>query len=272
MGGGVELSVRLGTLLGQDGKPAELLGWAPVHAEQARAIAAGHGGGSWRYVITDGDGYPIVVGPLRRRPTTSIRGPSRAVVELLVDRAGLLALAGRSDLPDGWPAVIAEMTAGLARAGAPAGDPTARGPRAALRRWIRARDRTCVHPFCRVPARRTDADHSIEYARGGATTDANLGSACKHDHRLRHEGGWILTQIATGHFLWTSPHRKLETLPNRGTLDRPRRRNPRCTIRPPPREHPCTSDSPVLRPMRTYPATACLMIFVSWPAATVSSL
>jgi len=205
MGGGVELSVRLGTLLGQDGKPAELLGWAPVHAEQARAIAAGHGGGSWRYVITDGDGYPIVVGPLRRRPTTSIRGPSRAVVELLVDRAGLLALAGRSDLPDGWPAVIAEMTAGLARAGAPAGDPTARGPRAALRRWIRARDRTCVHPFCRVPARRTDADHSIEYARGGATTDRNLGSACKHDHRLRHDGGWILTQIATGYFLWTSP-------------------------------------------------------------------
>jgi HNH endonuclease len=91
--------------------------------------------------------------------------------------------------------VIAEIaTTTRANLGPPNADPTARLPGAALRRWISVRDRTCVFPGCRVPAHRADADHTTEHARGGSTTDDNLGPGCRHDHRLRHDGGWRIVQ------------------------------------------------------------------------------
>src|SRR4030095_6677538 len=94
-------------------------------------------------------------------------------------------------LPPGWDRVIAEITTRTqADAGAPNADPAARLPGAALRRWVHLPDRTCVFPGCRVPAHRADADHTTEHARGGPTTDDNLGSACRHDPPLRHNGHW----------------------------------------------------------------------------------
>jgi hypothetical protein len=81
-----------------------------------------------------------------------------------------------------------------------------RGPQAGkpMRRRTEIRDRTCTHPRCRTPAHGTDGDHIQEWARGGATRDGNIGSACRHDHRLRHEGGWIVTQPDPGHLVSTS--------------------------------------------------------------------
>jgi hypothetical protein len=55
-----------------------------------------------------------------------------------------------------------------------------------------------------VHAHRGDADHSVEHAAGGETTDTNLGALCRHDHRLRHDGGWTLEQTSPGRFTWTS--------------------------------------------------------------------
>jgi hypothetical protein len=55
-----------------------------------------------------------------------------------------------------------------------------------------------------VPAHRADADHSVEHGNGGPTIDTNLGPGCRHDHRLRHHGGWTLTHTKPGHFTWTS--------------------------------------------------------------------
>ena len=82
-----------------------------------------------------------------------------------------------------------------------------RGPRSPgkpMRRRTEIRDRTCTHPRCRAPAHGTDGDHIQEWARGGATSDVNIGSACRHDHRLRHEGGWTVIQPRPGHLIWTS--------------------------------------------------------------------
>jgi hypothetical protein len=67
--------------------------------------------------------------------------------------------------------------------------------------WHRAAGR----PYCRAPAHRADADHTIEHARGGATVDAGLAPACRHDHMLRHDGGWTVTQPRPGQVVWTSP-------------------------------------------------------------------
>lgn len=55
-----------------------------------------------------------------------------------------------------------------------------------------------------MPAHNTDGDHIEEWANGGATHDGNLGSACRHDHKLRHEGGWTVRQPQPGYFVWIS--------------------------------------------------------------------
>lgn len=78
------------------------------------------------------------------------------------------------------------------------------GGHAALRRYLEIRDRSCIMIGCRAPAHGTDADHTRDDAFGGATTGPNLGTACRHDHRLKGEGGWTLHQPEPGVFQWTS--------------------------------------------------------------------
>jgi hypothetical protein len=58
---------------------------------------------------------------------------------------------------------------------------------------------------CRAPARTADKNHTRDHGHDGPTTDDNLGDACRHDHRLKGEGGWALQQPAPGVFRWNSP-------------------------------------------------------------------
>jgi hypothetical protein len=53
----------------------------------------------------------------------------------------------------------------------------------------RARDVTCTGVHCDRPAALCDLDHTDEYPNG-ATSDVNLHSLCRRDHRFKHEGGW----------------------------------------------------------------------------------
>jgi hypothetical protein len=76
-----------------------------------------------------------------------------------------------------------------------------RSPGTPLRRRTQIRDRTCIHPGCRAPAAGTDGDHTNDWAQGGATIEGNIGSLCRHDHRLKHQGGWAITQPEPGQFL-----------------------------------------------------------------------
>ncbi|NEE02154.1 HNH endonuclease signature motif containing protein [Phytoactinopolyspora halotolerans] len=94
---------------------------------------------------------------------------------------------------------------------------------AGLRRHIQIRDRTCTHPTCRMPAVRADQDHEHEFCLGGLTVAGNLACLCRHDHRLRHDGGWKAHRPDTGTTIWHSPlgHRYtnrapaiIPTLPN----------------------------------------------------------
>ncbi|HEX6471250.1 MAG TPA: HNH endonuclease signature motif containing protein, partial [Streptosporangiaceae bacterium] len=79
-----------------------------------------------------------------------------------------------------------------------------RAPGKPMRRHTEIRDRTCTGPRCRAPAHGTDGDHIKEWAHGGATTEANIHSACRHDHRLRHQGGWTVRRSKPGDITWTS--------------------------------------------------------------------
>ncbi len=235
-----ELRVEVATALGLNEHPAEIVGWDFIPATLARPLLASMTGAQWRWVVCDRHGRPIDSGITRRRPAPpSSPGPeppapeppgrepapsagrgSPAIVELQVkaDELAELIAAGRGL---GWDPVLADVarqhaantaganTAGTGDATAGSADPGVhqhrRSARAGLRRSIQIRDRCCTHPACRAPASRTDQDHAIDHAHGGATDQANLGCCCRHDHRLKHDGGWRLHKPAPDVTVWTSP-------------------------------------------------------------------
>jgi Domain of unknown function (DUF222)/HNH endonuclease len=78
-------------------------------------------------------------------------------------------------------------------------------PPAALAEHVRVRDRSCVFPGCVRPASSCDLDHTVAWEDGGTTSHRNLAPLCRHHHRLKHEGGWGLSQHEAGVYCWTSP-------------------------------------------------------------------
>ncbi|MGH3814071.1 MAG: HNH endonuclease signature motif containing protein [Pseudonocardiaceae bacterium] len=245
---GVELRVGLSTLLGSDRHPGEIPGWGTVTAETARALAAAQHRAEWRYAITDPQGRLILGGITRRRPSApegngrdggpgvglpaTERAPIHGgIVELHIPAALLTELAAHPGTCGRWAAVIDDIatqyrtsaTDALDGAGgAGKQDPSARFAGAVLRRHVQIRDRTCVYPGCRCSARHADLDHTPDHGCGGVTTEANFGPLCRHDHRLKHEGGWRLRQPAPGHFVWTSSlGRVYHTRPQPITTDLP---------------------------------------------------
>ncbi|MGH3853027.1 MAG: DUF222 domain-containing protein [Pseudonocardiaceae bacterium] len=244
---GVELWVGLSTLLGHDRHPGGIPGWGAVTAETARALATAQHRAEWRYAITDPDGRLILGGITRRRPSApegngrdsgpgawpSVaeqgRKPIRGgVVELHIPATRLTELAAHPETCRPWAAVIGDITtqyrnsASHAPDGAGAQNPSARFAGAVLRRHVQIRDRACVYPGCRCPARHADLDHTVDHIHGGTTTEANSGPLCRHDHRLKHEGGWRLRQPVPGNFVWTSPlGRVYHTRPQPITTDLP---------------------------------------------------
>lgn len=71
--------------------------------------------------------------------------------------------------------------------------------------FVRFRDGRCRFPGCSRRADRTDLDHTVARAHGGATCDVNLAALCRHHHRLKHESGWRVTHETGGVMRWTSP-------------------------------------------------------------------
>ena len=91
---------------------------------------------------------------------------------------------------------------------------TRRYPSADLREFVNTRTPTCVGVGCSRPAESCEADHTVDYAKGGPTAEANLGPACRHHNLMKLEGGWQLNQPEPGHFVWTTPTgQQYEVLP-----------------------------------------------------------
>ena len=65
--------------------------------------------------------------------------------------------------------------------------------------------RCVILPGCRIPASRTELDHTRAHEHGGRTEPWNLGALCTYHHRAKHEAGWHLRQIEPGVFAWFSP-------------------------------------------------------------------
>jgi hypothetical protein len=71
-----------------------------------------------------------------------------------------------------------------------------------LRRFLEARDRTCVFPGCGRPARRTDKDHRRPWPAGPTSAD-NGECLCRHHHRAKHAVFTVLVDD-DGSYLWIS--------------------------------------------------------------------
>ncbi|MCW0212402.1 MAG: HNH endonuclease [Pseudonocardia sp.] len=135
-------------------------------------------------------------------PGTENPAPSTTDPQTTPAPAGETAKELRPEVLAAWRPVLVEI---LAARGRPLDDdPQRRFPHTGLRRHIGLRDLTCTFPGCVRPSRRTDLDHTREYARGGSTTVDDLGPACRHDHGLK-DRGWRLTQPEPGFFTWRSP-------------------------------------------------------------------
>ncbi|MFN2524254.1 MAG: HNH endonuclease signature motif containing protein, partial [Mycobacteriales bacterium] len=71
-----------------------------------------------------------------------------------------------------------------------------------LRRFLEARDRTCVFPGCNRPAQRTDKDHRVAWPLGSTSAD-NGQCLCRHHHRAKHTV-FTVTRDPDGSYRWTS--------------------------------------------------------------------
>jgi hypothetical protein len=216
-----EVRVKLTTLLGIDEHPAEIPPWGYLSSRSARELVPSMYSAEWRYVLCDADGRAVDVGLIRSRPGTTSGRPVRrdarrgGIVELAVPVAEIGRLgAGRAGAGP-WARVVAELAKRIGPAerteldsqnpDTDTRDADRRTAGAALRRWVQQRDRQCVHPCCRAPARKADLDHRIGFAEGGPTVGANLSVPCRHDHRLKDEGHWAMVQPRSGLTVWTSP-------------------------------------------------------------------
>jgi hypothetical protein len=74
-----------------------------------------------------------------------------------------------------------------------------------------------VAPFGSVPARRSDMDHTVPFARGGPTAPHNLGPLGRTSHRSRTHGGYLLSQPEPGRWLWRTPRGQCFEVTNRGS-------------------------------------------------------
>jgi hypothetical protein len=172
-------------------------------------------------------------------PPAALPGPRRGVVELQVPLTTLMSLTRLPGDLAGFGPVIADVARQVAQqhhdgvwrfsvyneighllshgittarptsdrppANRPAPRAAARRPSAAAAAHVRARNRTCTAPGCRIPARACDLDHTIDWARGGASDPDNLGPQCRLHHRFKHESGAQVIQLDPGVFLWWTP-------------------------------------------------------------------
>jgi hypothetical protein len=158
-------------------------------------------------------------------------GPRRGVVELQVPLTALMGLTGLPGELNGFGPVVADIARqvaeqnrdgtwrfsvyseigdlishGITRARPDPPDRAGRRrPAAEVAAPVKARNRTCVAPGCRVPASCCDLDHSVPWSRGGATDESNLVPQCRLHHRFKGESGAQVVTLAPGVIAWHTP-------------------------------------------------------------------
>jgi len=84
--------------------------------------------------------------------------------------------------------------------------------------FLNVRDERCRFPGCRLPARKSDIDHTIAYSEGGPTCLCNLEHLCERHHTLKHDTDWTVEQLPGGILRWTAPTGRTHTTRPPGTV------------------------------------------------------
>jgi hypothetical protein len=146
--------------------------------------------------------------------------PRRGVIDIQVPLTTLLRLADfPGDLAGFGPViadiarqVVAEQTDATWRFSVydPLGELichgiTRRRPTASDAAFVKARDRTCRAPGCRMAARHCDVDHTDDWVSSKDSRRCNLACLCRKHHLFKHLTGSDLIQIRPGILGWTTP-------------------------------------------------------------------
>jgi hypothetical protein len=218
---GVQLRMKLSTLLGRDQHPADLAGWGPMDAAHARALAKQLSHGTWRFALLDEQGHLALTGLCSVRPEgwRPRKAWAKGVLDLVFSEDLLVEALEDPDTPPEWRPVLVHLLRYSSKvtelairrrermehdpelAAAEAGR---RMPRADLRRLLEMKARTCIGVQCTRPAHGAEIDHTLEHGKGGPTEEANLAPACGHDHDLKTTGGWRLDRVGEDRFEWTT--------------------------------------------------------------------
>ena len=145
----------------------------------------------------------------------------RGMVELTSDLKSLTELADHPGQLAGYGPVIADIARQVAQrqhksdwrwtiVDPDTGQPvhtgiTTRRPTSDQRRFVQARNRTCIHPGCRMPSADCDIDHRIPWAESHTTDTADLAPLCRYHHGARHRHGWTYQSLGNGDHKFTSP-------------------------------------------------------------------
>jgi len=213
---GVQLRIRMTTLLGLDRAPAEIAGWGPISVDYAQTLSALLAAGQWRYALTDDEGRLIGSGLIRLRPKGWRRRKARSqgIVDLLVPASLLRDLVigplDGLDLVDEqryrtWLPVLHELADRMRRPETIPDDRDRRFPGRALRRAVELDKPRCIGVGCGRAARRCELDHNLDWAKGGRTVGVNLAPGCGRDHALKSKGGWTLHSWQPKGYRWCTP-------------------------------------------------------------------
>lgn len=241
--GTTELRVPLSAALGLDDRSGAVPGSGPLPACRARRalceLRTGDTPTEWRVVLVDDDGHLEYVLLARPDPPGSAgrtqeslrrRVHGLVIVELAAPTATVAAL-DPGEHPS-WAHLIRRVQlqlTDLVRRGAQLGGPhhpaTTRDdahrrlPGAELARFVCVRDRSCIGVMCSGTAHDAEIDHTRDWGHFGLTVAPNLGPPCRRCHRLKHVGGWQLSQPEPGAFVWRSPLGATYTVAPRRVLE-----------------------------------------------------
>ncbi|MGQ0464138.1 MAG: DUF222 domain-containing protein [Sporichthyaceae bacterium] len=213
---GVQLRIRMTTLLGLDRTPAELAGWTPISPDYALDLAALMTAAQWRYALTDDDGHVVGTGLITTRPKGWRRRSARhrGIVDVLVPASLLRDLVvgplNGIELVDpeqyrSWHPVLTELAHLMRHPKRLPDDSDRRMPGRGLRRAVELDKPRCIGVGCGRPARRCEIDHRHDWAKGGRTVGVNLAPGCGRDHALKTKGGWTLHTWTPHAYRWCTP-------------------------------------------------------------------
>ncbi len=152
---------------------------------------------------------------------TAVTDGKGGTVDITVDLAMLAQLSDAPGVLAGYGPVIADIARQLAETspratwqwalrcsqcrGVAEVGTTRRRPTTGQARRVRARDRQCVFPGCRRPAKDCELDHICDWIATGRTAVCGLALVCRYHHIRKHRDGWTYTRQPNGDYHWTSP-------------------------------------------------------------------